>query len=340
MDRSAGAVIGIAAVIFGCWVACTPVGDMAGRIRTPEKPKIIFDTDMGPDYDDVGAITVLHALADSGECELLATVASDRHPSVAPTIALFNRYFGRDTLPVGIAVPDAPELMASNGWNDSLINRYAPELRNRDFPDAVRLYRQVLAGQPDTSVTVVTVGFLSNLAALLTSGPDQYSALTGEKLVQKKVKKLVAMAGAFPEGSEFNVNQHPEASSIVFSQWPRPILFSGFEVGVRIMTGKQVGSRTGDDPVTYAYRYNLETYDGKPAEHRNSWDQTAVLAAIRDPEESFYVNGPGRFIVRPDGSNTWDPAGNTEHYFLVHKFPYVQLADRIEGLMLHVPEAR
>src|SRR5690606_19565522 len=131
--------------------------------------KIIFDTDMGPDYDDVGAITVLHALADSGECELLATVASDRHPSVAPTIALFNRYFGRDTLPVGIAVPDAPELMAPNGWNDSLINRYAPELRNRDFPDAVRLYRQVLAGQPDTSVTVVTVGFLSNLAALLTS---------------------------------------------------------------------------------------------------------------------------------------------------------------------------
>ena len=39
--------------------------------------KIIFDTDMGPDFDDVGAITVLHALADNGECEILACMASD-----------------------------------------------------------------------------------------------------------------------------------------------------------------------------------------------------------------------------------------------------------------------
>jgi pyrimidine-specific ribonucleoside hydrolase len=27
---------------------------------------VIFDSDMGPDYDDVGAITLLHAFADSG----------------------------------------------------------------------------------------------------------------------------------------------------------------------------------------------------------------------------------------------------------------------------------
>lgn len=32
---------------------------------------------MGPDYDDVGAIAILHALADLGECEILATLASD-----------------------------------------------------------------------------------------------------------------------------------------------------------------------------------------------------------------------------------------------------------------------
>ena len=33
--------------------------------RYPRKKKIIFDTDMGPDYDDVGAIAILHALADT-----------------------------------------------------------------------------------------------------------------------------------------------------------------------------------------------------------------------------------------------------------------------------------
>src|SRR5690242_18142306 len=35
--------------------------------QTKTKPiAIIFDSDMGPDYDDVGAITLLHAFADSG----------------------------------------------------------------------------------------------------------------------------------------------------------------------------------------------------------------------------------------------------------------------------------
>ena len=36
---------------------------------------VIFDTDIGPDYDDVGAMALLHAMADSGECKILATIA-------------------------------------------------------------------------------------------------------------------------------------------------------------------------------------------------------------------------------------------------------------------------
>ena len=40
--------------------------------------KIIFDTDMLTDFDDVGALACLHALADAGECEILATVSSTR----------------------------------------------------------------------------------------------------------------------------------------------------------------------------------------------------------------------------------------------------------------------
>jgi hypothetical protein len=30
-----------------------------------------FDSDMGPDYDDVGAIAILHAFADSGYVKIL-----------------------------------------------------------------------------------------------------------------------------------------------------------------------------------------------------------------------------------------------------------------------------
>src|SRR5690606_24265346 len=118
--------------LFWCVACSTQSTDQVG-FSDGDSPKIIFDTDMGPDYDDLGAIAVLHALADSGECEILATVASDGHPSIAPTIEVFNRYFGRDSLPVGAAVQGAPDFTAGNGWNDTLITNFAPDLRTKSY---------------------------------------------------------------------------------------------------------------------------------------------------------------------------------------------------------------
>jgi hypothetical protein len=62
---------------------------------------IILDTDMDTDCDDAGALAVLHALADRGECEILGTMVSARHPGSAPTVAAINAYYGRPHLPVG-----------------------------------------------------------------------------------------------------------------------------------------------------------------------------------------------------------------------------------------------
>ncbi|GHT68779.1 hypothetical protein FACS189452_08990 [Bacteroidia bacterium] len=41
---------------------------------------VIFDTDIGPDYGDVGALTILHALADSGELN----GSGNRHDKYSP----------------------------------------------------------------------------------------------------------------------------------------------------------------------------------------------------------------------------------------------------------------
>ncbi len=312
-------------------------GQETDKVGSGNHPKIIFDTDMGPDYDDIGAIAVLHALADSGECEILATVASDAHPTIAPTIEVFNRYFKRNDLPVGKAVVGAPDFTAENHWNDTLIQSYAPELSTKDYPDAVSVYRRVLAAQPDNSVTIVTVGFLSNISALLDSQPDEHSELNGVDLVKAKVDRLVAMAGVFPEGGEFNVNQHPAASVNAIRKWPKPILLSGFEIGVKIFTGEKVAKQNADNPVSKGYAYNLKTYTKEGEKSRNSWDQTAVLIAVRNAADYFYVNGPGKFIVHEDGSNTWDPTADAGHYFISHKYPYEHLAGIIEALMLHEP---
>lgn len=310
-----------------CWsltalcIACSSETSNQTRSSSSEVPKIIFDTDMGPDYDDIGAIAMLHALADSGECEIVATVASDAHPTIAPTIEIYNQYYGRAHLPVGLAAQGAPDFTAPNGWNDSLITAFGNDLRNKEYADAVSVYRKVLADHPDNSVTIVTVGFLSNISALLDSSPDEFSDLNGVELVKAKVIKLVAMAGAFPNGTEFNVNQHPDASVNAFNKWPRPILFSGFEIGAKIMTGAQVADRGEEDPVTVGYQYNLQTYASDGETNRNSWDQTAVLVAVREPERYFYVNGPGKFSVNEDGSNLWDANTDAQHYFFRAQIP-------------------
>lgn len=304
------------------------------------QPRIIFDTDMGPDYDDVGAITVLHALAAKGECEILATVSSCGHPSISPTLEVFNTYFGHPDIPIGSPTSEAPNFTAKNGWNDSLIQRYLPNPKtNADYPSAVEVYRKVLSEQADKSVTIVTVGFLSNLAELLKSGPDEYSELSGKELIQQKVKHWVAMAGIMPEGKEFNVVRHPEASFQVFQDWPTPILFSGFEIGVKIKTGRKVAQQgSKNNPVQWAYAFNLETYAQGGEDNRSSWDQTAVLTAVHHPSQYFYINGPGKMTVDQAGINYWDP-DHTEasHYFLVHKYPYQKIADILDELMMYEP---
>jgi hypothetical protein len=55
-----------------------------------EPVKIIFDTDFGPDYDDVGALAVLHAMADSGKAEILAILSCNKHELVGPSIDVLN----------------------------------------------------------------------------------------------------------------------------------------------------------------------------------------------------------------------------------------------------------
>ena len=301
--------------------------------------KIIFDTDMGPDYDDVGAIAVLHALADRGECEILGTISCNSHPSVAPTIELFNRYFKKPNIPIGVPDKNGVNSIHKNNWNDSTIVKFAPELKDsRNYPSATEVYRKILASQSDKSVTIVTVGFTTNLENLLKSGADEFSTLSGIELVDKKVKKWVTMAGLLPEGREYNVYKHSEASFYTFKHWPTPILVSGAEIGNSIKTGhKLAATGSATNPVAWAYSYNLATYLDKPAKNRRSWDQTAVLCAVRDPEKYFYVCGPGEFLVSEDGHNQWNPNTNANHYFLVHKYPYQEVTDVVEELMMHEP---
>src|SRR5712672_341892 len=155
---------------------------------------VIFDTDMGPDYDDVGAITVLHAMADSGKASILATVASTNYEGVASVLNIFNTYFKRPNIPIGVPKGNAVKQKDWQHWTDSLLAKYPHAIKsNSEVPDAIDVYRKALANQADHSVTIITVGFLTNLSGLLHSTADQSSPLSGFDLVNRKVKLLVCM---------------------------------------------------------------------------------------------------------------------------------------------------
>ncbi|HEX2970052.1 MAG TPA: nucleoside hydrolase [Bacteroidales bacterium] len=299
--------------------------------------KIIFDTDLGPDYDDVGALAFLHAMADSGKAEILATLSSNRHELVVPSINVINTYFGKPEIPLGAPKTAGPEMGSSQHWADSIVSKYPHSVESTSkAEDAVTVYRRILNSQPDQSVTIVTVGFLTNLAKLLESKPDGLSNLSGEELVTKKVKRLVSMAGSFPSGKEFNVYIDSLASKKVFENWPGEVIFTGFEIGSKIFTGlRLINSDIRNSPVKDVFRISIPM-SAEDKNGRMSWDETAVLIAVYGTE-GFFDTKRGQIVVNEDGTNTWkdDPAGR--QFYVVQKMPAGEMAAFIEERMMHQP---
>jgi len=302
---------------------------------------IIFDTDMGPDYDDVGAIALLHAFADSGKADILATMSSNRYEGVAAVLNVFNTYFGRPDIPIGVPGGNAPDIRDKQHWTDSLLANYPHTLKqNTDANYAIPLYRKLLAKAADHSVVIVTVGFQTNLADLLETNPDEHSPLDGPELVTKKVKLLVCMAGSFPRGNEFNINRDISAALAVSKNWPSPIIYSGFEIGKRIKTGLPLINNAAiqHSPVKDAFRISIRQAT-EDAQGRMSWDETAVLVAING-YSPWYSLRHGHIVIDTYGSNTWidsvDEKEKQSH--LVEALPATTVQQLINKLIQHQPK--
>jgi inosine-uridine nucleoside N-ribohydrolase len=301
---------------------------------------VIFDSDMGPDYDDVGAITLLHTFADEGKANILATIASTRYENVAAVFSVFNTYFNRPNIPIAVPKGEALDLRDSQHWTDSIVKNYPHAINtNKDVPDAVALYRRVLSIQPDKSVTIITVGFLTNLKNLLQSKPDMLSPLTGEQLVTQKVKQLVSMGGAFPSGSEFNINRDFISSKYVYENWPTPVLFSGFEIGEKIKAGLPLihNDTIQNSPVKDVFRIAIPQA-AEDSAGRKSWDETAVLVGVLGYNEWYNIKRGKISISDKDGSNTWINDDNGTQAYLVEKTSPEVVQKLINELIQHQPK--
>jgi len=305
-----------------------------GLANNRQAVPIILDTDIGTDVDDAGALAILHVLADQGQAKILATMSANQNRWSTPAIDVINTYYGRQDMPIGSSKtgPNAEE------WYHDSVPDYPHDLTaGDDAPDAVALYRKILSAQPDQSVTIVVVGWLTNMADLLNSKPDQHSPLAGRQLVKAKVKELVAMGGKWPNSpkneGEYNFHMDGAAAHKVTSDWPGKIMFTG--LGKDVMTGaKLVAQGTKDNPVPAFYR---NFFKGNKVSERSSWDLIAVMYAVRGLSDYFTAVSEGKCVGQRDGSNQWIPGPAQNHSYLLYKMPQAELATVIEDLLLTPP---
>jgi purine nucleosidase len=289
----------------------------AATLSAAEPVRLIFDTDITGDVDDVLALAMCHTLADRGACELIGVTISKDNPRTASFVDAQNTWYGRPDLPVGVTRDPQAQKRESKylGLADS--PDYPHDLRdNNSAREAVELLRELLATSPDGSVTIVSVGIASNLANLLKSASDAHSPLDGPALIRRKVKRLSIMAGAFTFAN--GTNYHLEANVIngigymqtVAEQWPEevPVIWSGYEIGENLPFPRKSVAEDFGYREKHLVREAYLLHSG-PEHDRPCWDQSSVLEAVFPDRGYFGLSAPGRVSVGDDGFTRFRPAG-------------------------------
>ena len=326
-------------------------GGAESQPSTERGVRVILDTDLGIDVDDAGALAVLHALADKGEARILATVANVNDPYAPGALDAINTYYGRPDIPVGRNARKQYSV-ATPWWRDHaprFIRNLALEFPNdtstSNLKSAVSVYRKALAAQPDGSVTIISVGFMQNLADLMASGSDSTSSLSGTALIKRKVKHLVVMGGTYPQSDrdlylKGGRDISPAPAIRVLEDWPTTIVFTAGNVCGDIITGQTLARKTPrSNPVRAAYTL----FNDREGAGRDSWDLCSVLYAVRGLSHP----GDGTYFAKPELSkhltldmnehSEWRSPRDPRHERLVRVMSASTLAAKLEALLVTAP---
>lgn len=310
-------------------------------------PQVILDTDFRSDVDDAGALAMLHALADNGECAILGVVASQTGPQVVAGIDAINTWYGRGQLPIGLSPVDDQRF---SDYYVPVIGdpaHFPSSQTNETAPDSTTLYRRLLHRAPAESVKIVVIGGQTCVGLLLDSEADHEGDAsinrTGRELIETKVSGLYLMAGNFTDAdhAEHNINLDIEASQKIAAHWPTPIVYSGFEIGREVITGGAM-ENPEVNPVAKAYALfpagGVGTIAGS-----SSYDQTMVYYAVRGLHAGetplWTLSEPGQ-VAFPEARTVFTPhpEGNRRH--LIAEAPFPVVAEAIEALMVQPPARR
>jgi purine nucleosidase len=201
------------------WLA--PASLTAGGQRTsPSTIPVILDTDIGTDIDDAFALALILA---SPELELqgITTVSGDTQARARLAGKLLWEAGGTwRKVPVYAGEPGTPQPIDQARWATPFTS---PTLHANG---AVNFLKDEINRRPG-AITIIAIGELTNVAAVLQSDPSAAS----------KIKQIALMGGSIARGYapgsepelEWNVRSNPRAAQIVFSSGV-PILMAPLDV--------------------------------------------------------------------------------------------------------------
>lgn len=297
--------------------------------------KIILDTDISGDCDDVAAVALLNYFKNRNEAEILAVTDCVDIDYGVSCIDAICRYYGNTNVDIG-SFRGENKLPAQSLYLQAVSKQFPHRnLTQNDVAEAYRLMRSKLAEH--RGVKLVCIGILNDLALLLDSPPDDISPLGGAELIRQSVDEIVVMGGimgdkkyVFEENTydrEFNIVGDIEAAKKVFSFDGVKITVIEFELGYQVLAFAPTVRSKKANPVQTAFR-------SFGVEKRESWDPIAVLYAVLGTGDLYAFSDWGTVTVQDDGKTDFAKDENGNVRYLIEKVPKEQIVERLNAFDL------
>ncbi len=251
--------------------------------------KIIIDTDPGQD----DAVAILLALASRDELDVQAIVAVAGNVPLALTEKNARKVCelaGRADVPVyaGCVRPMARALVTAE-YVHGKTGLDGPELPEPNMPlqaqHGVDYLVEALRAAPAGTITLCTLGPLTNIAMALVKAPD----------IAPRIKELVMMGGAYFEvgnvtpAAEFNIYVDPQAADVVLRAGI-PTVIQSLDVTHQVLSTherldkiRNLGNRCGKavaEMLSFSERFDLSKYGARGAPLHDP----TVIAYLLKPE--------------------------------------------------------
>lgn len=292
--------------------------------------KIILDTDICGDCDDVAAISLLNYFHNAGQAEILAITDCVNASYGVGCIDGICTYYGNRAVDIGVYRDGCLEGEGSR-YTQAVVEEFpARGLTREGVPEAYKLMRKKLS--ENRGVKIVTIGFLNNLAKLIESPADEISPLSGRELIRQSVDEIVMMGGIvsgrdyYFEGNkmdtECNIIGDIAAAKKCFSALDVPTTMIEFELGLNVLSFGHVVARDVGSPIKTSFlRFGVDK--------RESWDPITVMYAVLGTNGLYKYSEFGNVTVTDRGQTVFTKCKDGKVRYLIEQVSKRQVEDTL-----------